>query len=150
AVFLDQTTRDIVRLRTGESHVGWVLRSVKGREATLQKDRETILLALPAPNDIPGASGALGALGAPGPVGVPDMRGAPAVGTRAPSAPAAAGPGPAGAAAPPPPPPAASSGPITVPGGGTITPVPGAKPVPVTMPGMTVPGVAPPMPGHGR
>jgi len=63
AVFLDQTNQAIVRLRTGENHSGWVLRSVRGREATLQKDRETVLLALPAPTDpvafpgIPGLPG---------------------------------------------------------------------------------------------
>jgi general secretion pathway protein N len=51
AIFLDERTRDIVRLRTGENHLGWILRSVRGREATLQKDRETVLLALPAPTD---------------------------------------------------------------------------------------------------
>jgi len=60
AVFLDQTNQAIVRLRTGENHSGWILRSVKGREATLQKDRETVLLALPAPTDptvMPGIPG---------------------------------------------------------------------------------------------
>jgi general secretion pathway protein N len=56
AIFVDETTRSIVRLRTGENHLGWTLRSVKGREATLQKDRQTVLLALPAPTD-PGSSG---------------------------------------------------------------------------------------------
>jgi general secretion pathway protein N len=53
AVILDEATRDIIRLRTGENHAGWVLRSVCGREATLEKDRETMLLALPAPVDQP-------------------------------------------------------------------------------------------------
>lgn len=51
AVILDEATRDIIRLRTGENHAGWVLRSVHGREATLEKDRETMLLALPSPNN---------------------------------------------------------------------------------------------------
>ena len=68
AIFLDQTTRGIVRLRTGENHSGWILRSVKGREATLQKDRETVLLALPAPSEPEGA---------PGTVGVPGFQGFP-------------------------------------------------------------------------
>jgi general secretion pathway protein N len=49
AVFLDETTRDVVRLKTGESRGGWVLRSVRRREATLEKDRETMILALPVP-----------------------------------------------------------------------------------------------------
>ena len=49
AVLLDEGTRDIVRLKTGESHAGWTLRSVRRREATLEKDRETMILALPLP-----------------------------------------------------------------------------------------------------
>jgi general secretion pathway protein N len=57
AVFLDANTRDIVRLRTGESHPsGWTLRSVKGREVALVKDQETVILALPAPTDDPAQS----------------------------------------------------------------------------------------------
>jgi general secretion pathway protein N len=47
AVLLDQTTQGVVRLRTGEGHSGWILRSVKRREATLEKDGESLLLALP-------------------------------------------------------------------------------------------------------
>jgi general secretion pathway protein N len=46
---MDEATRDIVRLRTGENHDGWVLRSVRGREATLEKGPETAILALPDP-----------------------------------------------------------------------------------------------------
>jgi general secretion pathway protein N len=54
AIFLDETTRDIVRLRTGESHPsGWTLRSVKGREVALVKNEQTVILALPAPTDDP-------------------------------------------------------------------------------------------------
>jgi hypothetical protein len=49
AIFVDQGTRGIVRLRTGEDYSGWILRSVKGREATLEKGRNLVLLALPAP-----------------------------------------------------------------------------------------------------
>jgi len=47
-IFLDQATNTVVRLKTGEGHNGWVLRSVQGREATLEKDSETAVLALPA------------------------------------------------------------------------------------------------------
>jgi len=54
AVFLDQATNNIIRLRTGQDHSGWVLRSVKGREATLHKDQQTTTLALPAPGSVPG------------------------------------------------------------------------------------------------
>jgi len=77
AIFLDQTTRGIVRLRTGENHSGWILRSVKGREATLEKNRESILLALPAPTDPPTASGPPGIPALPGPMAVPGIPGVP-------------------------------------------------------------------------
>jgi hypothetical protein len=49
AVFIDTTTRDAVRLRTGEGHSGWVLQSVERRAATLQKGDQTETLALPRP-----------------------------------------------------------------------------------------------------
>ena len=50
AVFVDQTTQAIIRLRTGEGHDGWVLRDVGGREVTLQNDRDTAVLTLPRPD----------------------------------------------------------------------------------------------------
>jgi general secretion pathway protein N len=50
AVFVDQTTQAIVRLRTGEGHDGWVLRTVGGREVTLQNDSNTAVLTLPRPD----------------------------------------------------------------------------------------------------
>jgi general secretion pathway protein N len=49
AVFVDQTNQAIIRLRTGEGHAGWVLRTVGGREVTLQNDNDTAILALPTP-----------------------------------------------------------------------------------------------------
>jgi hypothetical protein len=49
AVFIDTTTRDTVRLRTGEGHIGWILQSVERRAATLQKGDQTETLALPKP-----------------------------------------------------------------------------------------------------
>jgi general secretion pathway protein N len=57
AIFLDQTTNSIVRLKTGESHSGWKLRSVRGREALFERNSETLILALPAPGAVapPGA-----------------------------------------------------------------------------------------------
>jgi len=73
AIFVDERTRDVLRLRTGDNHNGWVLRSVKGREATLQKDSETIQLALPAPSDpatqVPVGGGTPGFPGHPGNIG---------------------------------------------------------------------------------
>lgn len=49
AVFLDRATNSVVRLKTGQDHGGWVLRAVKGRQAILQKDKQTTTLALPVP-----------------------------------------------------------------------------------------------------
>lgn len=46
AIFLDETTKSMVRLKTGESHQGWTLQSVQGREATLQSDRQSVVLAI--------------------------------------------------------------------------------------------------------
>ena len=48
AVFIDQSNQSVVRLRTGEGHDGWVLRTVGPREVTLQNDRDTAVLALPS------------------------------------------------------------------------------------------------------
>jgi general secretion pathway protein N len=50
AVFVDQATQAIVRLRTGEGHDGWVLRAVGGREVTLQNDSNTAVLTMPRPD----------------------------------------------------------------------------------------------------
>ena len=51
AVFIDTTTRDTVRLRTGEGHSGWILQSIERRAATLQKGGQTEMLAMPKPTD---------------------------------------------------------------------------------------------------
>jgi general secretion pathway protein N len=52
AVFLDQATNTVIRLRTGQDHQGWVLRAVKGREATLVKAAISATLMLPEPGNI--------------------------------------------------------------------------------------------------
>jgi hypothetical protein len=52
AIFIDQTTNEVVRLRTGDTHSGWKLRSVKGREAEFQRASETLTLALPPPGGL--------------------------------------------------------------------------------------------------
>ena len=49
AVFVEQTTENIVRLHLNESHQGWTLRSIQGREVTLLKDRKSSILALAPP-----------------------------------------------------------------------------------------------------
>jgi general secretion pathway protein N len=58
AVLLDEMTKEVVRLRKNEGHGGWILRSIKGREATLQRDAFTAVLTLPAPGAaLPSAAG---------------------------------------------------------------------------------------------
>jgi general secretion pathway protein N len=48
AVFIDQSTRDVLRLRTGEGHDGWIVRAVRGREVVLEKAQEKVTFVLPA------------------------------------------------------------------------------------------------------
>ena len=50
-VFLDQSTHIFIRLRAGEEHTGWIVRSIKGREASLEKNSRTETLSLPARQD---------------------------------------------------------------------------------------------------
>jgi len=70
AVFIDQTNNTVIRLRTGQDHLGWVLRSVKGREAILEKNSQSATLALP----VPGATMAAGIPGMPRVPGMPGTR----------------------------------------------------------------------------
>jgi general secretion pathway protein N len=57
AVFLDRTNQGIVRLRSGETHAGWVLSSVQRREVTLKKGDQTEVLALQRQDAPPGSPG---------------------------------------------------------------------------------------------
>jgi general secretion pathway protein N len=54
AVFIDPSTHDAVRLRTGEGHLGWILQSVDRRTATLQKSDQRETLQLPQPTNLSG------------------------------------------------------------------------------------------------
>jgi hypothetical protein len=49
AIFVNSNTRDIVRLKTGEGFEGWILRSVQGREAVLEKNNRNAVIGLPQP-----------------------------------------------------------------------------------------------------
>jgi general secretion pathway protein N len=49
AVFVEQASENVVKLRLNESHKGWILRSIQGREVTLLKDRKSSVLALAPP-----------------------------------------------------------------------------------------------------
>ena len=49
AVFVEQATENVVRLRMNESYKGWTLRSIQGREVTLSNDPKSSVLALAPP-----------------------------------------------------------------------------------------------------
>jgi general secretion pathway protein N len=53
AVFINTVTHDTVRLKTGEGAGGWILRSINGREAVIEKDHRTEVLKLPATAGVP-------------------------------------------------------------------------------------------------
>ena len=55
-IFVDQSTKLALRLRMGDDYQGWTLRAVEGREATLEKDQEAVILALPEPGAKPPVS----------------------------------------------------------------------------------------------
>jgi general secretion pathway protein N len=48
-IFIDQSSRGPLRLRLGQQHEGWTLRSVQKREATLEKDQQSVVVAMPQP-----------------------------------------------------------------------------------------------------
>lgn len=48
-LFVDRGDKSVVRLRTGDDHNGWVLRSVAPRQVVLEKGDEKIVLSLPPP-----------------------------------------------------------------------------------------------------
>lgn len=49
AIFVDETTKGTVRLKTGEGYSGWTLQYVEGRQVTMQRNHQTAILALPNP-----------------------------------------------------------------------------------------------------
>jgi general secretion pathway protein N len=49
AIFVDDATKEVIRLRKNEGHSGWILRSLQGREATLAKEAFTAVLVIPPP-----------------------------------------------------------------------------------------------------
>jgi general secretion pathway protein N len=76
AVFVDRTNQKIVRLRAGDTHEGWLLSSVLGREVTLKKAEQTEVLVLARP-DGPVAPGVPGVPRVPGvPAAMPAVMGA--------------------------------------------------------------------------
>jgi hypothetical protein len=78
AIFIDQTTREAVRLRTGQGHLGWILQSVDRRTALLQKSGQRETLELPQHVNLPGSSPVVSALAVLPPIPVVDQhRGCP-------------------------------------------------------------------------
>jgi hypothetical protein len=70
-IFLDEGTRDVVRLRPGQDRAGWVLRTVRPRDATFENGSRSATLALP-PRDqdqgdaVPGLPPPAAVAGSPG------------------------------------------------------------------------------------
>ena len=48
-IFMDQSTKSVLRLKVGEDFQGWKLRSVQGRQTALEKDQQVVTLVLPQP-----------------------------------------------------------------------------------------------------
>jgi general secretion pathway protein N len=48
-IFVDQMTNKIVRLYTAETHAGWTLKAIRGRQAILANEQRVVTLILPDP-----------------------------------------------------------------------------------------------------
>jgi hypothetical protein len=46
-LFIEQSTRKVFRLRIGEAHQGWVLRSIRSRAVSLEKGGRLVLVEMP-------------------------------------------------------------------------------------------------------
>jgi hypothetical protein len=49
AIFRDEKTKAVVRLKRGESYANWTLRQVQGREATIERGSESEVIAIANP-----------------------------------------------------------------------------------------------------
>ncbi len=50
AVFIDPATRGAIRLRVGEAYNGWVLREIRGRDASMEKGDRIEPVSMPRPD----------------------------------------------------------------------------------------------------
>jgi len=50
-IFLDETSKNVIRLRTGQVHGGWTLRSVRRRLASFERDHLEANLEFPSPRE---------------------------------------------------------------------------------------------------
>jgi len=48
-IFLDQSTKEALRLKIGEDFQGWKLLAIKGGQVTMEKDQQAAVLTLPPP-----------------------------------------------------------------------------------------------------
>jgi general secretion pathway protein N len=48
-IFLDPSTKAALRLKIGDDYQGWKLRTIQGREVTMEKDEQGAVLTLPQP-----------------------------------------------------------------------------------------------------
>jgi hypothetical protein len=74
-VFLDETSKEIIRIRAGASHDGWSLSSLERRAASFEKDRQETTLTLPPPGTEQPASNVGIAAAKPGGVSISGNRG---------------------------------------------------------------------------
>jgi len=54
-VFVDEASKEVIRIRTGESHDGWTLRSLHRRAASFEKNYQEMTLVLAPPGSEPSA-----------------------------------------------------------------------------------------------
>ncbi|MGA7386066.1 MAG: hypothetical protein WBW81_15650 [Methylocella sp.] len=52
AIVLDRSKKILVRLHVGEAVSGWILRAIDSRTMTVEKNSQTVTLALPAPGAV--------------------------------------------------------------------------------------------------
>jgi general secretion pathway protein N len=70
-IFLDQSTKEALRLKIGEDFQGWKLLAIKGGQVTMEKDQQAAVLTLPPPGGQSAGNVQLipvSAVGAPTPV----------------------------------------------------------------------------------
>jgi general secretion pathway protein N len=66
-LFIDSTSKAVLRLKRGENHQGWTLRDVRPRQVELAKGLDNTVLELPSPDMKPGPATALAAAPSPPP-----------------------------------------------------------------------------------
>jgi general secretion pathway protein N len=70
-IFLDQSTKEALRLKIGEDFQGWKLLAIRGGQVTMEKDQQAAVLTLPPPGGESAGNVQLtpvSAVGAPTPV----------------------------------------------------------------------------------